>query len=135
METYYENAHRRSDLGHAHFRPRFHPAHRRSVQRWPRRQSVGTKLQWLLPRVPSRGVVQDRRLVKFNQLRGEGLNVDRSMHAGMLRSTQHRTRRCIMKPLIAALALATLIAVPTFAQPASAAPVSLASSSFGSNGY
>src|SRR6516225_5877778 len=27
METYYENAHRRSDLGHAHFRPRFHPAH------------------------------------------------------------------------------------------------------------
>jgi hypothetical protein len=40
-----------------------------------------------------------------------------------------------MKALIAALALATLIAVPTFAQPAIAAPVSPASSSFGSNGY
>src|SRR5262249_45817205 len=59
METYYENAHCRSDLGHAHFRRRLHQAHRRSVQRWPRRQSVGTKLQWLLPRVPSGGVVQD----------------------------------------------------------------------------
>jgi hypothetical protein len=40
-----------------------------------------------------------------------------------------------MKALIAALALATLIAVPTFTQPANAAPVSPASSSFGSNGY
>jgi hypothetical protein len=37
--------------------------------------------------------------------------------------------------LIAALTLATLIAVPTFAQPANAAPMSPASSSFGSNGY
>jgi hypothetical protein len=41
----------------------------------------------------------------------------------------------IMKALIAALALATLIAAPTFAQPANAAPMSPASSSFGSNGY
>jgi hypothetical protein len=40
-----------------------------------------------------------------------------------------------MKALIAALALATLIAVPTFAQSASAAPVSPSSSSFGGNGY
>ena len=40
-----------------------------------------------------------------------------------------------MKALIAALALATLIAAPTFAQPANAAPMSPASSSFGSNGY
>jgi hypothetical protein len=39
-----------------------------------------------------------------------------------------------MKALIAALALATLIAVPTFAQPANAAPVSPASSSFGRGG-
>jgi glycerol dehydrogenase-like iron-containing ADH family enzyme len=38
-----------------------------------------------------------------------------------------------MKALIAALALATLIAVPTL--PANAAPMSPASSSFGSNGY
>jgi len=41
----------------------------------------------------------------------------------------------IMKTLIAALALATLIAAPTFAHPANAAPMSPASSSFGSNGY
>jgi hypothetical protein len=40
-----------------------------------------------------------------------------------------------MKTLIAALALAALIAVPTFTQPANAAPMSPASSSFGSNGY
>jgi hypothetical protein len=40
-----------------------------------------------------------------------------------------------MKALIAALALATLIAMPTFAPSASAAPMSPASSSFGSNGY
>ncbi len=46
-----------------------------------------------------------------------------------------KTWRRIMKALIAALALATLIAAPTFAQPANAAPVSPASSSFGSNGY
>ena len=46
-----------------------------------------------------------------------------------------QTWRRIMKALIAALALATLIAAPTFAQPANAAPMSPASSSFGSNGY
>jgi hypothetical protein len=40
-----------------------------------------------------------------------------------------------MKALIAALALATLIAVPTLAPSANAAPVSPASSAFGSNGY
>ena len=40
-----------------------------------------------------------------------------------------------MKTLIAALALVTLIAVPTFAPSANAAPMSPASSSFGSNGY
>ncbi len=40
-----------------------------------------------------------------------------------------------MKTLIAALALATLVAVPILVQPASAAPMSPASSSFGSNGY
>jgi hypothetical protein len=38
-----------------------------------------------------------------------------------------------MKTLIAALALATLIAMPTFT--ANAAPMSPGSSSFGSNGY
>jgi hypothetical protein len=43
--------------------------------------------------------------------------------------------RRIMKALIVALALATLIAIPTFAPSASAAPMSPASSSFGSNGY
>jgi hypothetical protein len=41
----------------------------------------------------------------------------------------------IMKKLIAVLALATLIAVPTFTQSGNAAPVSPASSSFGGNGY
>ena len=40
-----------------------------------------------------------------------------------------------MKTLIAALALAMLIAVPTFAPSANAAPMSPASSSFGWNGY
>jgi hypothetical protein len=40
-----------------------------------------------------------------------------------------------MKKLIAILAFATLIALPTFAQSANAAPVSPASSSFGGNGY
>ena len=49
--------------------------------------------------------------------------------------TTVQTWRRIMKALIAGLALATLIAVPTFAQPANAAPMSPASSSFGSNGY
>ena len=44
-------------------------------------------------------------------------------------------RRCIMKKLIAALALVTLIAIPTLALPASAANVSPSSSSFGDNGY
>jgi hypothetical protein len=39
-----------------------------------------------------------------------------------------------MKALIAALALATWIVMPTFASSASAAPVAPASSSFGSNG-
>ena len=39
-----------------------------------------------------------------------------------------------MKTLIVALALATLIAVPTFT-PANAAPMSPASAHFGSNGY
>ena len=51
------------------------------------------------------------------------------------RSVTVQTWRRIMKSLIAALALATLIAAPTFAQPANAAPMSPASSSFGSNGY
>ena len=41
----------------------------------------------------------------------------------------------VMKALIAALALAALIAIPTFAPSATAAPMSPASSSFGSNGY
>jgi len=40
-----------------------------------------------------------------------------------------------MKALITALALAALIAVPTFAQPANAALVSPSSSEFGTNGY
>jgi hypothetical protein len=40
-----------------------------------------------------------------------------------------------MKAFIAALALATLIAVPTLGSSANAAPVSPASSSYGSNGY
>ena len=40
-----------------------------------------------------------------------------------------------MKALIAALALAALLAVPTFAPPANAAPMYPGSSSFGSNGY
>jgi hypothetical protein len=49
--------------------------------------------------------------------------------------TTVQTWRCIMKALVAALALATLIAMPTFTQSANAAPMSPASSSFGSNGY
>jgi hypothetical protein len=40
-----------------------------------------------------------------------------------------------MKALIAALALITMIAIPTFTQTASAAPVSPSSSGFGDNGY
>ena len=60
----------------------------------------------------------------------------RSASALMHKSvTMVQTWRRIMKALIAALALATLIAAPTFAQPANAAPMSPASSSFGSNGY
>ena len=49
--------------------------------------------------------------------------------------TNSPTWRRVMKMLIAALALATLIAVPTFTTPVQAAPMSPASSSFGSNGY
>jgi hypothetical protein len=44
-------------------------------------------------------------------------------------------RRCVMRKFIAALALISLIAIPTLTQTANAAPVSPASSSFGSNGY
>jgi hypothetical protein len=44
-------------------------------------------------------------------------------------------RRCVMKKIIAALALAALISIPTFNAAANAAPVSPSSSSFGSNGY
>jgi hypothetical protein len=44
-------------------------------------------------------------------------------------------RRCVMKNFITALALISLIAVPTLTQTASAAPVSPSSSAFGSNGY
>src|SRR5262245_14004902 len=47
--------------------------------------------------------------------------------------TMVQTWRCIMKALVAALALATLIAAPTFAHPANAAPMSPSSSSFSSN--
>src|SRR6478672_4281441 len=47
----------------------------------------------------------------------------------------HRPWRSIMKKLIAALAIVTLIAVPTFVRSVSAAPVSPSSSSFGGNGY
>jgi hypothetical protein len=60
----------------------------------------------------------------------------RSASALMHKSTMMvQTWRRIMKALIAALALTTLIAIPTIAQPANAAPMSPASSSFGSNGY
>jgi hypothetical protein len=45
------------------------------------------------------------------------------------------TRRCVMRKFIAALALISLIAIPTLTQTANAAPVSPSSSSFGSNGY
>jgi hypothetical protein len=49
--------------------------------------------------------------------------------------TTLRKRRCVMKKFIAALALISLIAIPTLTQTANAAPVSPSSSSFGSNGY
>jgi hypothetical protein len=61
---------------------------------------------------------------------GAGRSASALMHKSL---TMVQTWRRIMKALIAALALATLIAAPTFAQPA--APMSPASSSFGSNGY
>jgi superfamily II DNA or RNA helicase len=63
---------------------------------------------------------------------GAGRSASALMHKSR---TMVQTWRRIMKALIAALALATLIAVPTLAQPAIAAPVSPASSSFRSNGY
>src|SRR6516225_332094 len=65
-------------------------------------------------------------------LQGAGRLASALMHKPV---TMAQTWRRIMKALIAALALATLIAAPTFAQPANAAPMSPASSSFGSNGY
>ena len=46
-----------------------------------------------------------------------------------------RKRRRVMRKFIAALALISLIAIPTLTQTANAAPVSPSSSSFGSNGY
>jgi hypothetical protein len=56
----------------------------------------------------------------------------RSASALMHKSvTMVQTWRRIMKALIAALALATLIAAPTFAHSANATPMSPASSSFG----
>jgi hypothetical protein len=44
------------------------------------------------------------------------------------------TWRCVMRTFIA-LALISLIAIPSLTQTASAAPVSPASSEFGTNGY
>jgi hypothetical protein len=44
-------------------------------------------------------------------------------------------RRCVMRKFIAALALISLIAIPSLTQTANAAPVSPASSAFGDNGY
>ena len=63
---------------------------------------------------------------------GAGRPASALMHKSV---TMVQTWRGIMKALIAALALATLMAAPTFAHPANAAPMSPASSSFGSNGY
>jgi hypothetical protein len=45
------------------------------------------------------------------------------------------TRRCVMRKFIAALALISLITIPSLTVTANAAPVSPSSSSFGSNGY
>jgi hypothetical protein len=42
---------------------------------------------------------------------------------------------CVMRKFIAALALISLIAIPSLTVTANAAPVSPSSSSFGSNGY
>jgi hypothetical protein len=44
-------------------------------------------------------------------------------------------RRCVMKKFIAALALISLIAIPTLSGTANAALVSPSSSAFGDNGY
>jgi uncharacterized protein (DUF302 family) len=60
-------------------------------------------------------------------------DVQRAAHANACRP--QTTRRYVMKKFIAALALITLIAVPTLTVPASAASVSPSSSSFGDNGY
>jgi hypothetical protein len=49
--------------------------------------------------------------------------------------TFRQLRRCVMRKFIAALALISLIAIPSLTVSANAAPVSPSSSSFGSNGY
>jgi hypothetical protein len=74
--------------------------------------------------------------VMQSQKTTDNCGASRSASALMHKSvTMVQTWRRIMKALIAALALATLIAAPTFAHPANAAPMSPASSPFGSNGY
>src|SRR5262249_11238770 len=86
-------------------------AHQRKEQDRPRR---------------SKPVQEQQQLLRQNLHRKTGL-------AAIAAPVKHGGR--MMKALIAALALATVIAAPIFAQPANAAPVSPASSSFGSNGY
>jgi hypothetical protein len=54
---------------------------------------------------------------------------------GLVKRKSPKHGESIMKKLVAVLALAAVIAVPTFAQSGNAAPVSPASSSFGGNGY
>ena len=49
--------------------------------------------------------------------------------------TTFRSKEMFMRKFIAALALISLIAIPSLTVTANAAPVSPSSSSFGSNGY
>jgi hypothetical protein len=61
------------------------------------------------------------------------LNIQRSTDQNV--DLPHRRRRYVMKKFIAALALFTIIAIPTLSTSVNAATVSPFSSEFGSNGY
>ena len=71
-------------------------------------------------------------LLATRRVRAEGIPPSR---ARKFWREPSRCRRCAMKKFIAALALISLIAIPSLTVTANAAPVSPSSPAFGSNGY
>src|SRR6516225_6856434 len=108
METYYENAHRRSDLGHAHFRPRFHPAHP-TVAAAPISRDKTTMVTTAGTLWRSGTGLTAGKLQSAATRRSERRSIHARWHAPI--HTTSNKKMC-HEATIAALALVTLIAVP-----------------------